>query len=88
GETPKRVENRVAPEPSKIPNANELLKEGKQKEAPRRLSQFRSRDSILEKPFVVLSPDALKGTLRSELDDINETSEVSYAAIFDLFFKN
>ncbi|EJW85940.1 hypothetical protein WUBG_03149, partial [Wuchereria bancrofti] len=34
-----------------------------------------SRDSILETPFTVLSPRALKETLKCDLDEIVETPE-------------
>ncbi|VDN01441.1 unnamed protein product [Thelazia callipaeda] len=77
GETPKREEPRILPEPVEIPSASDLINENGEDEVPRRLSQYRSRDSILEAPFAVLSPGALKDTLKCDLDDIKEVSENS-----------
>ncbi|CAG9539496.1 unnamed protein product [Cercopithifilaria johnstoni] len=75
GETPVRREQIVLPEPVEIPDANELINKTKENEVPRRLSQYRPRDSILEAPFAILSPGALKQTLKCDLDEIAEIPE-------------
>ncbi|VDK84093.1 unnamed protein product [Litomosoides sigmodontis] len=74
-ETPVRREQVTLPEPVEIPDASELINETKEREVPRRLSQYRPRDSILETPFSILSPKALKQTLKCDLDGIDETPE-------------
>uniref|UniRef100_A0A0R3S3J5 Kinesin-like protein n=1 Tax=Elaeophora elaphi TaxID=1147741 RepID=A0A0R3S3J5_9BILA len=75
GETPIRREQITLPEPIEIPDASELINKTKEGEVPRRLSQYRPRDSILETPFAILSPRALKQTLKCDLDEIVETPE-------------
>ncbi|MCP9257377.1 Kinesin-like protein [Dirofilaria immitis] len=75
GETPIRRKQEPLPEPVEIPDANELINKSKETEVPRRLSQYRSRDSILETSFTILSPKALKQTLKCDLDEIVETPE-------------
>uniref|UniRef100_A0AAF5RTQ5 Kinesin-like protein n=4 Tax=Wuchereria bancrofti TaxID=6293 RepID=A0AAF5RTQ5_WUCBA len=75
GETPVRRKQVTLPEPVEIPDASDLFSKTNEGEIPRRLSQYRSRDSILETPFTVLSPRALKETLKCDLDEIVETPE-------------
>ncbi|VDK73009.1 unnamed protein product [Onchocerca ochengi] len=75
GETPIRRKQEPLPEPVEIPDANELINKSKESETPRRLSQYRPRDSILETSFTILSPKALKQTLKCDLDEIVETPE-------------
>ncbi|VDO41401.1 unnamed protein product [Onchocerca flexuosa] len=76
GATPIRRKQEPLPEPVEIPDANELINKSKENEVPRRLSQYRPRDSILETPFTILSPKALKQTLKCDLDEIVEIPEV------------
>ncbi|EJW73222.1 hypothetical protein WUBG_15869, partial [Wuchereria bancrofti] len=76
-ETPVRRKQVTLPEPVEIPDASDLFSKTNEGEIPRRLSQYRSRDSILETPFTVLSPRALKETLKCDLDEIVETPEVN-----------
>ncbi|OZC05779.1 hypothetical protein X798_07244, partial [Onchocerca flexuosa] len=73
--TPIRRKQEPLPEPVEIPDANELINKSKENEVPRRLSQYRPRDSILETPFTILSPKALKQTLKCDLDEIVEIPE-------------
>ncbi|KAL3989461.1 Kinesin motor domain family protein [Acanthocheilonema viteae] len=75
GNTPVRRKQVALPEPVEIPDASELINKTKESEVPRRLSQYRPRDSILETPFAILSPGALKQTLKCDLDEIIETPE-------------
>uniref|UniRef100_A0A1I8EY23 Uncharacterized protein n=1 Tax=Wuchereria bancrofti TaxID=6293 RepID=A0A1I8EY23_WUCBA len=79
GETPIRRKQVALPEPVEIPDASDLINKTNESEMPRRLSQYRIRpcDSILETPFTVLSPKALKEILNCYLDEIVETPEDS-----------
>ncbi|EJD76732.1 kinesin motor domain-containing protein [Loa loa] len=75
GKTPVRRKQVALPEPVEIPDANELINKTNESEVPRRLSQYRPRDSILETSFAILSPGALRETLKCDLDEIIEVPE-------------
>ncbi|VDM50853.1 unnamed protein product [Toxocara canis] len=71
GETPSRVARSFPIEAVKIPDAGQLLQEWSQNASPKRRSFYRPRESLLEVPSNVLSPQTLKG-VRPKLDDVSE----------------
>ncbi|KHN81034.1 Kinesin-like protein KIF11 [Toxocara canis] len=87
GETPSRVARSFPIEAVKIPDAGQLLQEWSQNASPKRRSFYRPRESLLEVPSNVLSPQTLKG-VRPKLDDVSEYEDEYPKALKSNDFKH